>query len=224
MATSAAGTRKRPPERIFRIIANHQICLQSNWFNFQIIFFKYVFLNFGRHDKLSFSIGGTWTHQYACNNDPIQKLNHIVLWYWNSFPCKKLAPPGANNKSQSCSLLTEWFVFFLHLSSFEELSSLYLRSEFQLRSDDSERAYNLPSAGRRSRWSLGEFFRSLHRWSPQISLSQRQSSWWFKFLLAGWGSRGSRAGSAEGDAASRAEECRRRAVLLVQKFWYFPTL
>ena len=85
---------------------------------------------------------------------------------------------------QSCSLLTEYFVFFLHLSSFEELSSLYLRSEFQLRIDDSERAYNLPSAGRRSRWSLGELFRSLHRWSPQISRSQRQSSWWFKFLLA----------------------------------------
>ena len=148
---------------------------------FKSYFFKYVFINFGRHF-------------------------------------------GANNKFQSCSLLTEWFVFFLHLSSFEELSSLYLRSEFQLRTDDSERAYNLPSAGRRSRWSLGELFRSLHRWSPQISLSQRQSSWWFKFLLAGWGSRGSRAGSAEGDAASRAEECRRRAVLLVQKFWYFPTL
>ena len=178
MATSAAGTRKRPPERIFRIIANHQICLQSNWFNFQIILFKYVFINFGRHF-------------------------------------------GANNKFQSCSLLTEWFVFFLHLSSFEELSSLYLRSEFQLRTDDSERAYNLPSAGRRSRWSLGELFRSLHRWSPQISLSQRQSSWWFKFLLAGWGSRGSRAGSAEGDAASRADERRRRAGILVQNFEIF---
>ena len=51
-----------------------------------------------------------------------------------------------------------------------------------------------------------------------LSVSERVPDDSSFFLLAGWGSRGSRAGSAEGDAASRADECRRRAGILVQNF------